>query len=754
MKRKIFSLFCCTVLLTSSLPKEFVKAEEEMDIVPIKTEVQEEMMPIASSPNEAEEGGATSQQLEKALIAVRSKIDIPEELLENFEYDYQEGSRYSQAQWSFLWSNDNRKITVVCDKDYHIKSYSDDVYNQGQTIPVYLKSELESVAEEFIKRVLPDIASSLQLSESNFTNFWNGSYSFVYERVEQGILMPENTITIQVNAATGKIYRMNSAFIYGISIPSQKAVLTAEQAAEKLEKDDVMQLVYRNFYERDPKTKEFKITAKLVYIPKDSYRSVDAVTGEVYTERIYDRYYWDINNSVSDKIESATDEEAGSSNVTLSEAEQKEIEKLGKYLSKEEAITKIKNNPSLYLEDTLTSIEASLKKQKDYWGNDIYVWEIRMVDPTKKNDIWLDSGEIDSYRAYASATINAENGNLLAFSANIRSYYNGYGSSIPEKKYTMEQCKQTTEKIVKANLNQLYKNSRLSIQEEGAYVLDRDTKEDVYGGYEFKYVRVNEGIDYPYHFLYVTVDAVSGKVLQFDYNWNNKVTFESPKNILSVAEAFSAYMKTDEYHLIYEMVNADSENSLQSSSAPAVRLVYRNDLTPAAISPYTGEPVQQNGAPIKKVEQYSYNDIDTLEQKRQILLLADLGLGFEGQNFSKDQTITTKEWIALAERIFSVNSSQSDNNAETISRQELASWIIQDLGFEKVAKLQGIYTTGFEDESAISKEYLGSVALIKGFDLMTAKEGNKFQPTEKVTRLEAVELFFKLLDLKITSDIK
>ena len=44
MKRKIFSLFCCTVLLTSSLPKEFVKAEEEMDIVPIKTEVQEEMM--------------------------------------------------------------------------------------------------------------------------------------------------------------------------------------------------------------------------------------------------------------------------------------------------------------------------------------------------------------------------------------------------------------------------------------------------------------------------------------------------------------------------------------------------------------------------------------------------------------------------------------------------------------------------------------------------------------------------------------
>ena len=50
---------------------------------------------------------------------------------------------------------------------------------------------------------------------------------------------------------------------------SDKVTLELPASSSVAEKDDVMQLVYRNFYERDPKTKEFKITAKLVYIPKD-----------------------------------------------------------------------------------------------------------------------------------------------------------------------------------------------------------------------------------------------------------------------------------------------------------------------------------------------------------------------------------------------------------------------------------------------------------------------------------------------------
>lgn len=730
MKRKIFSLLCCTALLMNGLPNGFVRAEQE--------DVAVETAPVAPVPVAEEENGATPERLEKALIAVRSKITIPQELQENFEYYYQEGGEYSEEQWMFTWENDTQRIVVTCDKDYHIKGYSNRLYDQKRATPVYLKSELEPVAEKFVKRVLPEAAPYLQLSESKFNSFWNGCYSFVYERVEQGILMPENTVTVQINAETGEISQLSSAFVYGISIPAQKAVLTAQQAAKKMETADAMQLVYRNYYERDPKTQEYKMTAKLVYVPKDSYRSVDAITGEVYTERVYNRNFFEsiTEEQMNDAAASAGADRDEGGKVTLSEAEQKEIEALGEYLSKEEAIAAIKNNSSLYLEDTLTNFNASLKKQEDYWGNDIYVWEVEMNAPTSQTE------EKESYQAYAYAKINAKSGSLLSFSSNIRSFYDREIQTEVKKNYTMEQCKQTAEKLLKANLNQLYKNSRLDIQEEGVYLLAREEDKDIYGGYDFTYIRVNEGVDYPYHSLSVSVDAVSGKVVQMSYWWNNKVTFESPKNILSAAEAFSAYMNNDQYHLIYEMVNGDDSNK----NLTTVRLVYRNDLTPAAISPYTGEPVQRNGAAIEKTKQYSYNDIDILEQKRQILLLADLGFGFEGGSFLKDQAITTEEWNTFSQSVLYSNSSQDRSSTETISREQLARWIIEDLGFEEVANLQGIYTTGFEDESQISKDCLGFVALAKGFNLMTAKEGNKFQPTAKVTRLEAVELFFKLIE--------
>ena len=57
----------------------------------------------------------------------------------------------------------------------------------------------------------------------------------------------------------------------------------------------------------------------------------------------------------------------------------------------------------------------------------------------------------------------------------------------------------------------------------------------------------------------------------------------------------------------------------------------------------------------------------------------------------------------------------------------------------------GIFKTGYSDEKKINTQYIGSVALMKGFGIMGAKKGKKFMPNAKLTRGEAAEIVFNLL---------
>jgi hypothetical protein len=65
-----------------------------------------------------------------------------------------------------------------------------------------------------------------------------------------------------------------------------------------------------------------------------------------------------------------------------------------------------------------------------------------------------------------------------------------------------------------------------------------------------------------------------------------------------------------------------------------------------------------------------------------------------------------------------------------------------------MAGLQGIYTTGYDDEFNISKQYLGAVAIAKGYGLMGADTGNNFNPKDSVTRAEAVHLIMNFINIQ------
>ncbi len=699
----------------------------------------------------------TKTELENIINKVKSKISIPNDLSE-FEYYFNTDSYNSSAVWSLNWQNESnsKRITVQSDQDGNILQYYSDSSSDGNYAPKYLKAELKSNADQFIKKIASDIYEGIEYVGAESQGTYSGQYVYQYQRVENDIPMPDNTISVGVNYETGKVVSYSSNWLYNIKIPSAEVLVSETEAIAKIGKEVTMKLEYQNSYTTDEDGKT-KIKAFLVYSPDEAYAAVDAKTGEVYTTQ----------DEWIDRDQSATTEGlADSSNKLdgggLTKEEITKVEELSDLISKEDAIKVVTDNKSLLLDKSLKSISASLYKQSGYYDvgeKTKYVWNITLSDPRE-----TDKNSGDTYRAYASATVDAETGKLISFNANVKDYYNMTKKEWEsvKVKYSTEQGQKILEGFLKLQIPDLFKNSVLTDNKE-SYVIAYKDEHEVYGGYYYQYERVNEGINYSYNGIYGAVDGVTGKIYSYSYNWSEDITFESPKNIITAEKAFDSYISNDGFVLAYEINNLHINNkeiaakeamvsySNSISLENEIRLVYRTDISPSYISPFTGKQLNYDGKEYNKDENiYSYSDIKDHDSARSILSLADIGIGFTGGYFLPEHEITNKElgeFLSLANYYYNSDKYKLKNDNSSITRLEASKFIIQILGFDNIAKLKGIYSADFKDKDQISEEYLGYAALAQGLKLISTNN-NEFGPTLNLTRAETADMIIAMLSVK------
>lgn len=699
----------------------------------------------------------TDKGLESIIKAVKAKLTIPKEMTK-FDYYFNSQNAYSKAYWYLTWNNEDysKGISVNVDQNENIISYNRYDNNNGMFTPKYLKSELQGVALDFIKQIAPQVADKIEFVKAESYGGYSGQYTYTFRRVENKIPMPDNTISVGVNYETGKVTSYDLNWLFHVKIPTADVKITEKEAAEKLGKKVTMKLSYQNAYETDDNGNT-TIKAFLVYSPDLSYASVDAKTGEVYTTQ---NEWVAAYNEGKAKEEAAADTANGSA---LSEEEIEKIKDLKGLISKEKAIKIVTGNSSLLLDKNLKLISARLSKYRDVYyireNNDVeerYVWNIQFSDP---REVDYEKGK-DEYRAYANATVDAKTGKLISFNSSVKdSYYYGLeGKAIPKIKYSKKQGQTILETFLKSQVPNLFKNSVLTAN-DGSYIIGYKGEKEIYGGYYYNYERVHEKINYPYNGLYGAVDGITGKIYNFSYNWDEKVEFESPKNIISAEKAYEHYVTNDAFNLIYEINNIHSNNgtvkiqdNAESYSVKSeIRLVYRNDLSPAYISPFTGKQLDYEGKEYtENTGKYSYTDIKGHKSEKNILLLAELGIGFDGGKFLPDQAITNKELIDFLNKLnyYYDNQYEIKNNSSALTRIEAAKFVVQVLGYDKVAQLKGIYNATFTDQSQISEANAGYAAIAYGFGLITTNERNEFRPNEKLTRGEAADMILNLLSSK------
>lgn len=756
MGRKLISLTLCGVLLSGAFTGNiYTKAESvKSEVLPIAAE------DIITEPAVYTKNEPSEKSLETAIKATKAKIQIPKEYSE-FNFYYYGTNTYSNTYWSLNWKNPNdySYIEVNLDKENNIIYYYNyDGSKTGRNIPSYLKKELLDKAEDFIRIIAPEVYSNMELVEANYNGIYSNTYSYLFQRKEKGVIFPDNTVTVRVDAQTGEVMSASINWLYGAKIPPSGAKLTKEEASKIIGDNLNMKLSYKTNYIRIFENGQYETVKKafLVYEPDIPYISVDANTGEVYLTKtewveLKSEEYDTVNKEMLSSVSGGSD--------MLTEEEMAKIRELEKLISKEKAIEIVTSNPHLHIDENLIAYTATLNRSYANKSKDnSFTWRIELRDE-RPVDYDKDG---DNYRAYAHATVDAKTGKILSFSASIKSNYNRQtGNWLPVNvKYDREYGQNILEEFLKSQIKDRFAKTKLVDKRNDYIAYYKDNNEPVYGGYHYTYNRFNEGVEFSYNGIYGAVDGVTGKIYSYHSNWDDDIIFESPKNAMTPKEAFEHFIGKDGFNLLYEIniinqydPNYKSNNRYYDYSDAysvvyEIRLVYRPDIYPRYISPFTGEQLDGSGEVYKNVKPYIYDDITDTKSNREILLLADMNIGFEGRYFNPDKAVTEGEIIQLLEKLGYYNYGSSDNtknSSKLITREELAYDFVKRLGFEKVAKLSGIYKTGYYDESNIHPDYLGAVALAKGLKLFPESDGNLFNPKNNVTRREIVHLILNFI---------
>ena len=181
------------------------------------------------------------------------------------------------------------------------------------------------------------------------------------------------------------------------------------------------------------------------------------------------------------------------------------------------------------------------------------------------------------------------------------------------------------------------------------------------------------------------------------------------------------------------------DTSLFYDKQATARLVYTcYDLGSTYVSPFSGKLLTSRGEEYKEVSvSYSYSDLEGHWIEKDALLLADIGIGFEGGTFKPDASISAKDFAKISQGMsFYTGMNEEDSS---ITRIAAVRAIINSLGYEKVANLKGIYKTDFADNDTLKEDDIGYIALAYGLGIIKG-DGTNVNAYDTLTRGQAVSL--------------
>ncbi|MFJ8520558.1 YcdB/YcdC domain-containing protein [Lysinibacillus xylanilyticus] len=582
----------------------------------------------------------------------------------------------------------------------------------------YSESEAKKIAQDFLKK-LPNTAN-YKLREDNINGNFNFSrplsepitYSFSYSPTHNGVPLSNQFIDITV-LANGEVTSM-----YRNTESTSKA--TFDNLDQKKKESDILAQVRENVsidlrYMIDYNYQTGESIAKLVYTPPTSFSGVHAINGQWQTMHGFTSQV--PKTKAVEKLASQP-LEPRKKGITLAE-----VEELAKsFLKVDSDKVKLQLN--------------SVDERENENGETIY-----------SVNYMYESGN----RGYGSSfEVNKATGEIISYWDVRREFNEKDGKVEPISK----------EAALAKAIDYLKEWAPSYIHNYSKPI--EDTVYDKQGEqYNFSFPRIVNGIAVVGDEISVGISA-DGKLSALNVsnrkvdNWpsvNKAVPADKAKATFSKGLKLELqYAKQDgednhHYDLVYSPVyNGSLFNSIDATTGEWLQKVDDSKEKPAISHPTAGGELtyllHQN---VLEVKDPAHFNADTAVTKGEALkiLVKSLTYGYDYSPYGKDDDTQSFNNIdkkhplySIVEQAVRMGILQPSNQFAvdtTLTRQELAEWLVRVLNLESAAKHSDIYKLNFADASSIDKAYAGYIALASAMGLIDAQQNKKFNATEKVT---------------------
>ncbi len=703
--------------------------------------------------------------LEKAIALVKSRMEIPAAYTEFNGDVYDNGGK---TQFRLRWSSGsyslspvNGSVQVTVDENGVVSDYyaysSDRSYDGIRRLPSLTAGQAADRAGKFLAAMCPDIAGQVSYDKGvkNCNVEYDGSYSFYFYRLANGIPFYDNSVYMQVNGRTGAITSMSRNWDDSLVFPKPDAVIPVEKAAEAWKKD--IRLRYRLISGKGG----LSTTLQYAPPPQNIAYAIDASTGgKIAVNTAYNPYY-DYVYRPETFYDALSDSEIDKLMDTEDIMTPEEGEKLARSISELSIDGAYSLNSYSYsrMADGGYSLRLEFIKApspEDY-GKDI---------PPEKLKALMASGGGGSY---ANLIFDAGTSELISFNDGV-----GDTGAAAEKRLTRQELQQMADAFLKK-----YKGARFSQTElamSTPYANDYMLKFGIAdpgntGG--FMYERKANGITVEGNGLNISLDTATGRVISFSETWDD-VPFVSANGIIGIDRAYKALLEQNVLELKYAAEMDPGINREQSFAykgkpvSPVIKLVYSPGISkPVVLDAFKGILVNGGtGEEYLDKNEIDYPDLAGNPYKEDIESLVKSGLIPLEKSFRPGEPMLQKDFLCML-FLLKGNSVQGISTGEmtqteqdgmyrqlindglltgeeeepdaVLTKEQAVKFLLKSVGYGKFAELKGIFDCGFTDRAEISPELLGYAAIAGSLGIVKEQA---FEPGKKLTRLEAAMLVY------------
>ncbi len=648
----------------------------------------------------------TSKDMENALLAVKQKVDVPSDLTSFYPASRDEQGRTS---YSFVWQNEDgtKSLEITSDAQGRIQRYYffDNSLKSTKKLTKLSKDDILGFAGEFIQKTIPETLkkSDTLVYEKDSWTVENLSYTLAYKRMREGIEVKNNGLTLRIGVCDDIAYVKSMNLTYDYDCEFEDSTIELESFEKAYRSVFPEELIYKDEYS----AKGDRSTV-LVYRFKDSEAGyILASTGEKAVEDTDDIYF-----------DSADKEAAGNGAMrddVLSEKERQELEKVEGLIGQAEAEKILKGLPYVKFEDSL------IKESYDiYVRNKSYVVSVgyRNADGDR----------------YLSASFDGKTGRILSLYNKVP--YTESAKDSPDETKKNDAVKKMDEFLGVAASGTLSEFRENPLQTSGVRI-NRDFDREVNG---IRYI--NDGIN-------VSFDTSYDMITSFNLDYDEGAVFASPHGIATEDEAYEELLSIAPIKKEYMKTNG------------IFRVCYTLSVRLPEIDAFTKERYPLESTDNKD---YNYTDIDGHWAEEKIEKLAEIQIGYEGETLRPDDEATQYDLLRLfaagiryryyldydEDNLYSILESENviskdeKSPQSPVTREDAFMFMVRLDGLSKVAELDGIFKVDYIDCEDISKDKIGSAAILTGMGIISG-DGSALRPKDNITRAEVMVMIYNYM---------